>query len=137
MRQIQYFGWLMLMMVTLSGAMCKGINPLAQAETTEQRAYAAYGTYVIFAEKAADVAERLQATQPRVVLQLIEIEDAASPVADDLLEAILELESIRAEIAAGESREDQLRIALQNLNAYANRLIPLTNELIKQIRGAE
>ncbi len=134
--QLQHTAWILLAWVALSGAACQNVNPIAAAETNEQRAYAAYGTFVIFSEKAADIAE-LPSVPRNVKLALIGAEERAGPVADDLLDALLEFESIRDEFSAGTSTEERVLIASNNLNSWINRLLPLVNDLIKEVKGAE
>lgn len=133
--QLQSLGWMLLAMVMLSGAMCQGVNPVAEAETNEQRAYAAYGTFVIFQEKAVDLVN-LPSISDSVKLRIIQAEELAKPVADDLLDAINEVEDIREQLAAGETTADRVLIASNNLNNWINRLLPLVNNLIREVKGA-
>ena len=126
--------WLLLIMVALAG--CKGANPIAAAETSEQRAYAAYGTFVIMQEKAVDLA-RNETLSRSVRLGIINAEERAKPVADSLLGAINEYEAIRAQLDAGTTTEDQMVIASNNLNNWVSRLIPLTTQLIAAVQGAD
>lgn len=128
--------WIMALAVVLSGAACSQVNPVAQAETAEQKAYAAYGTYVIFAEKAADLAERPDISNS-VKLALINAEERAGDVADDVLDTVLEVDQIRGEVVAGTTGEERLLIVLTNLNDYVNRLVPLADELVRQVKGAD
>jgi hypothetical protein len=121
-------------MIALVG--CKSANPIAAAETTEQRAYAAYGTYVIFAEKAADLAERPDIPNS-AKLRLIQAEERASPVMNTLLDLIGEYETIRAEVDAGTTSSERLVIVSNNLNSWINRVIPLINTLASAVKGAE
>lgn len=126
----------LLLLCAFALAACQSANPLSAAETVEQRAYAGYGTYVIFAEKAADLAERPEISNS-VKLRLIRAEEAASPVADSVLETVLEVEDIRDEIANSGTGQARLEAALVNLNSYVTRLTPLINELVRQVKGAE
>ena len=126
------FAW-MLPLLFVAG--CQSANPIAAAETNEQRAYAAYGTFVIFQEKAADLAED-PAIPNGVKLRIIAAEERAKPVADSLLDAYAEFLAIKAQFDAGQSTEEAVLIASNNLNDWITRLAPLVNELIRNVKGA-
>lgn len=136
MRKLNYqTAWLLLILNALFLSACQSANPIAAAETDEQRAYAAYGTFVIFQEKAADLAE--DANIPRGArLRIISAEERARPVAESLLEAYVEFITIRAEFDAGETTEARLVTAANSLNNWVTRLAPLVNELVRNIKGA-
>ena len=127
--------YVLLLAVALAG--CQAANPIAQAETPEQRAYAAYGTFVIFQEKAADIAE--DATLPRGVrLRVAQAEQRARPVAESLIETYVEFIEIKAEFDAGDSTAEARLVQVSNsLNDWVNRLAPLVAELVRNVKGAE
>jgi len=135
MRKLDYrIAWILLWAIALAG--CQSANPIKAAETTEQRAYAAYGTFVIVQEKAADLVE--QQNIPRSVrLQIIQAEERAKPVADSLLDAYTEFLVVRAEFEAGQTSEQRFVIASERLDDWVTQLAPLVNELIRNIKGAE
>lgn len=115
---------------------CQSANPIAAADTNEQRAYAAYGTFVIAQEKAVDLVER--SNVPRgVKLRIISAEERAKPVADSLIDTLSEFNEIRAEFDAGETTEDAVIAVSNSLDGWVNRLVPLVNELIRNLKGAE
>jgi hypothetical protein len=114
---------------------CASSNPIKAADTAEQKAYAAYGTFVIFQEKAVDLAE-LDTVSNSIKLRIIDAENRAKPVADSLLDAINEYNVIRAEVDAGETSSDRLVVVSNNLNSWINRLMPLVNELVRNVKGA-
>ena len=115
---------------------CSAINPVGKADTVEQKAYAAYGTYVIFAEKAADLVERPDLSTS-VKLKLIEAEERASPIVKQLLGTTQEYAAIQAEVAAGTTSEERLLIVSGQLNNWVNRLLPLIDNLIRTVKGAD
>lgn len=127
--------WLLILAVALAG--CQSANPIAAADTNEQRAYASYGTFVIFQEKAADLAQ--DATLPRGVrLRVAQAEQRARPVAESLLTTYMEFIEIKAEFDAGDpTAEARLVTVSNNLNNWVNRLAPLVNELVRNVKGAE
>lgn len=134
MRKLDYrYAWLLLWLVALSG--CQSANPMRAAETPEQRAYAAYGTFVIAQETAADLVE--QQNIPRGVrLRIIQAEERAKPVADSLLDAYTEYLIIKAEFDAGDTSEQRLVIAANNLDDWVTQLAPLVAELLRNVKGA-
>jgi hypothetical protein len=134
MRKLDYrYAWLMLWLFALAG--CQSANPIAAAETPEQRAYAAYGTFVIAQETAADLVE--QDTIPRGVrLRIIQAEERAKPVADSLLDAYMGFLIIKAEFDAGDTSESRLAAAANELDDWVTQLAPLINELLRNIKGA-
>ena len=133
LKQYQAF-FLLLLVVGLQG--CAGTNPIAAAETNEQRAYAAYGTFVIMQEKAADLVE--QTNIPRgVKLRIIGAEERAKPVADSLLDAYVEYLLVRAEYEAGQTSEERFVIAANSLDNWVTQPVPLLNELIRNVKGVD
>lgn len=130
------FAILFWMVPLLFIAGCQNANPVKAAETTEQRAYASYGTFVIFQEKAADLVEQ-PGLSNGVKLRIINAEAAAKPVADNLLDAYTEFLVIKAQFDAGETTQDKLVIASNNLDGWVTQLAPLVNELIRNLKGAE
>lgn len=69
-------------------------SPVKEAETFEQKAFALYGTYVIFQAKAAEMTQ--DSTTPEKVKQALRDADkAAYPVAEALVDAAIEIGSIR------------------------------------------
>lgn len=120
-------------MVICSG--CQSANPVAAAQTPEQRAYAAYGTYVIFAEEAATLAEN--PTIPNhVKAALVRAEEAAKPAADALLAAVRQADTIAAQVAAGTTPQEKYVIALNSLNSWVTTSVPLINALVSAVKGA-
>ena len=137
MRKLNYqVAWLILVAQVLFLTACQSANPVGAADTAEQRAYAAYGTFVIFQEKAADLAEQPELSRS-MKLRIINAEAAAKPVAESLLDAYTEFLVVKAQFDAGETTEDRVVIASNNLNNWITRLAPLVNELIRNVKGAE
>lgn len=115
---------------------CASANPLARAETVEQKAYAAYGTFVIFEEQAAALVSSGQVGD-NVARVLIAADERAKPVADGLVDATLEFSAIKAEYEAGTTGEARFVIAMENLNAWVERALPLINNLASSVQGVE
>jgi len=134
MNRIKY-DWLSVFAALLLLQACSAINPVSKAETTEQRAYATYGTFVIFEEKAAELVDS-GVLSDDVALAIIEADERAKGVADSLLDATWEFIRIRNQLAAGETTQEQLDIAVANLDAWINRAVPLINGLGTAVEGA-
>ncbi len=132
-RQIQTF---YLLAIVFALQACAGSNPIAKAETTEQRAFATYGTFVIIEEQAAKLVSSGQLSDSAV--RAIGRADAqVKSVADSLLNATLEFTVIRAEFEAGETGEERFVRAMNELNSWIERARPLIANLITAVRGAE
>ena len=132
-RQFQTF-YLLAIMLLLQA--CAGASPIAKAETTEQRAFATYGTFVIIEEQAAKLVSSGQI--PDSAVRAIARADAqVKSVADSLLDATLEFAVIRAEFEAGGTGEEQFVRAMNELNGWVERARPLIANLISAVRGAE
>ena len=107
-------------------------GPVRAAETTEQKAFAMYGTFVVFEEQGAKiVADSRIDVNARRAIQRADL--AAKPVADDLLAAALELQEIREEFGASESR---LESAARNVESWILRMEPLLAALVSSVKGA-
>ena len=138
MRQLLYNRYLsfyvLLLLVGLQG--CASVNPIAAAETAEQRAYAAYGTFVIFQEKAVDLVGE-ESISSAVRLRIIAAEERAKPVADSLLDAYVTFLAVKAEFNAGNTSQERYVAAATSLDDWITRLAPMVNELIRTLQGAE
>jgi hypothetical protein len=133
MRQVQAF-YLLVILFALQA--CAGVNPISKAETTEQRAFATYGTFVIIEEQAAKLVS--SGTIPNSAVRAIGRADAqAKPVADSLLDATLEFTVIRVEFEAGGSGEEKFVRAMNELNGWVERARPLIANLISAVQGAD
>lgn len=132
-RQFQTF---YLLAIVLLLQACAASNPIAKAETTEQRAFATYGTFVIIEEQAAKLVSSGQI--PDSAVRAIARADAqVKPVADSLLDVTLEFTVIRAEYDAGTTGEERFVRAMNELNGWVERARPLIANLIAAVKGAE
>ena len=132
-RQIQTF-YLLAIIFALQA--CAGSNPIAAAETTEQRAFATYGTFVIIEEQAAKLVSSGQISDS-AVRAIARADAQVKSVADSLLDATLEFAVIRAEFEAGGTGEEQFVRAMNELNSWVERARPLIANLISAVQGAE
>lgn len=133
MRQVQAF-YLLVILFALQA--CAITDPISKAETTEQRAFATYGTFVIIEEQAAKLVSSGQI--PNSAIRAIGRADAqVKPVADSLLDATLEFTVIRVEYEAGGSGEEKFVRAMNELNGWVERARPLIANLISAVQGAD
>lgn len=121
--------------LTLAG--CGTVTaPVKQAETVEQKAYALYGTYVIFQEKAAELVQ--DSTTPENVKQALrEADRVAYPLAESLVEASLEVEAIRQQIETGLTTEEKLTLAISNLSTIYFSAAPKLLAVVAAVKGAK
>jgi hypothetical protein len=112
------------------------MNPLSRAETVEQKAFAAYGTFVIVEEQAAKLVASGQLSA-NTVQAIAEADARAKPVADSLVDATLEFAAIKAEFEAGGTGEEQFVSAMNNLNSWIERVLPLITNLKSAVSQGE
>ena len=132
-RQLFAF-YCLLLLIGLQG--CAASNPLAQAETVEQKAYAAYGSFVIAEEQAAKLISSGQLNNSQTIA-IGRADERAKAVVDDLLVAVLEFETIKAEFEEFGSGEQRYVNAMNSLNNWTERILPLIDNLLAAVRGAE
>lgn len=90
-------------------------NPVKEAETPEQQAYALYGSYVIAVEQAADLVEDPD-TPAAVKASIKQYEPVATQAAVTLRNAVRSAAQAREAVAAGESTRERLTLAIAQLN---------------------
>lgn len=115
---------------------CAASNPIAKAETIEQRAFATYGTFVIFEEQAAKLVSSGELSNS-TVRAIGRADSLAKPVADSLLEATLEFTEIKEEYEASGVGEARFVASMNSLNDWVERLLPLVNNLVSAVKGAQ
>lgn len=104
-----------MMIAVLSFAGCKTMSdPVAAAQTTEQQAYALYGTFVIYEEVGASIA--VDPATPDALRSLIKRVDAvAKPAADAMLGGARDFVKAKALVDQGQSTEEKVTITSANL----------------------
>jgi hypothetical protein len=111
-------------------------SPVKQAETVEQKAYALYGTYVIFQEKAAELV-RDSTTPENVKQSLRDADRIAYPVAESLVDAVIEVEAIRQQVSTGMTSEEKLTIAISNLSTIYFSAAPKLLAVVAAVKGVK
>lgn len=120
-------------MVLLTGCTT---SPLSQAETFEQKAFALYGTYVIFQGRAAELVND-QATPEKAKQALREADKIAYPLAESLVDAAIEVSAVRERVSAGTTPEEKLTIALQNLSLIYFAVAPKLLAVVSAVKEAK
>lgn len=122
--------------VTLVLSGCGTTSAVKQAETPEQKAYALYGTYVIFQEKAAELVQ--DSTTPENVKEALrEADRVAYPVAESLVDAVREVEAIRQQVVSGMTPEEKLTIAISNLSRIYFAAAPKLLAVVAAVKEAK
>ena len=108
-------------------------GPYKAAETAEQKAFALYGTFVVFEERGASVINdnRIDIRARQAIQRA---DSAAKPVADSTLEAALQVNEVRQEIGASENK---LKTVTANLENWIMRFEPLVTQLVAAVKGAK
>ncbi len=104
--------WLIALTQVLEG--CAAVNPIAAAETLEQRAYAAERTYNVILGQALTAATNNAALRPAIQ----QIEARSTPVIEALSDAVTDYTVARAQFEAGQSSAERLTIVANNLNQW-------------------
>jgi hypothetical protein len=132
-RQYQTFFLLAIMLLLQA---CAASNPVAKAETIEQRAFATYGTFVIIEEQAAKLVSSGQISDS-AVRAIARADSQIKSVADALLDTALEFVVIRAQYEAGATTEEKFVRAMNELNGWIERARPLIATLIAAVNEAK
>lgn len=130
-------GLLAAVLVAIGGCQTPIANPVAEAQTTEQQAWASYGIYVVMQEQAAMLYK--DCSVPSIVRQALKrANDATYSSAERLVELVTEVANIRAEIeAAGATDDERLAIALSNLATYYYSIKPKLEGLQSEVGRAK
>lgn len=110
------------------------LNPVRHAETVEQKAYALYGTFVIFEEQAAALIKN-PSIPADFKKELKKADGVAKPMADSLLDATLGIAQVREELKRGDTTEAKLKIAIENLDRTIVRTEPAIRNLVQLVRS--
>lgn len=113
----RYIPVLFTLLLVFAGG-CATLEPVKTAETPEQKAFALHGTYVIYKEIAADLAEDPE-TPTTVVLAFERMVNVGDPAAVLLREAAAQLELARIQLGQAENQSalDEFQAALTTFNS--------------------
>lgn len=117
--------FVMLTLLALAGCQT---NPVSEATSPEQRAYALAGTYAIGQSRVLDILAQPQ-TSDALRSALKQADAAASPVIVQLIDATKLYANVKAGLAGTEG-DDRLAAAAANLETWLTRAKPLMDALI-------
>lgn len=112
----------------------QGANPLAVAETAEQKAFAWYGIYVATQEAALSIVSSPE-TPLNVKQGIASVNGQVQPAANNMRDSAVLVFEIREQLAAGETGEEQLVIATDNLASWTAQAVPLITNFRKLVEA--
>lgn len=112
---------------------CAG-NPIKAAETAEQKAFAAYGLFVVLEERAADVMGD-PAVPDSVKTRIQRIDARLKPMADSVRKTVALAQEVREEVAEGQGTEAKLQVITREINSWLTRFLPLLDDFKSAVRG--
>lgn len=109
-------------------------NPITAAETHAQKAFAISASYNIVLESAADIVEDRSA--PLELRRQIQAAEArTTPVVNELEDAFAEYQVIAAEWRQGQTTEERLNLAADNLARWITNAERALIELAAAVKG--
>lgn len=121
--------------VSISG--CTAYNstlPFSVAETVEQRAFAAYGTFVITEERAVAIVRNPKI--PKYIRKRIQTADRiAKPLADKLRQSAVFLVKLRQDFKSGKVKEIVLTETTAQVSEDLAKFEPVMTNLTKSLEG--
>lgn len=106
--------------------------PMAKAKTLEQKAYAAYGTFVIVQEQVVNLTSDASALSPNAKLALINAVESAQPTVDSLVIAINEYQTARFDFEMDRLEKGSFAAVVENLDEWVTRATPIVRNLVAQ-----
>lgn len=114
---------------------CAG-SPIKVAQTVEQKAYATYGTFVIFEEQAVKLTAPSSNLAPSTKAQIIAGVQKAQPAVDTMLKALNQAEAAKADFDAQKIDKTKFQIVVDSLGSWVQQATPLVASLVSVVRGA-
>lgn len=119
--------------VTISAC---AVHPIATAQTTEQKAFAVYGTFTVYEELAAKL-KSTPGTPQAVIVAMQKADNTAKPLMDATLDATITVAMISDDLAKGKTTQDKLDVAVANLNDWVAKVTPEVDNLVTAVKGAK
>jgi hypothetical protein len=107
------------------------------AANLEQRAYAAYGTFVIVEEKVAGLTAPTSTLPRETQLKLIQGVERAQPVVDTLVTTLNQYEGARADFEAQRESQPSFMVVVNNLASWTTQAEQLVTQLVEALRGGK
>lgn len=114
---------------------CAG-SPLKVAQTTEQKAYALYGTFVIAEEQAAKLSAPTSNLSPQAKGAIIAASQKAQPAVDAMLKGLSQYEAARADFEAAKIDKPAFQVVVDKLAGWVQQATGLVNGLSTSLKGA-
>lgn len=111
-------------------------NPIATAQTLEQKGDAVYGTYSATAKQANELMAD-PAVSDEVKRRVATAVVAAKEPSDQLYNALVVYRQVAGDLAGGASSTEKLGIAAADLQKWLNTAQPLVNALVKAVGGTK
>lgn len=118
----------------LSG--CAGYNPVAVAETPEQKADAMYDTFLVYKQQAVNLAQK-PGTPQSVINALASADRVVTPIMNSMQAAVSVVGKVRAELSAGINTQDMLDSVTLNLERWIIEAGPALQALIDAVATAQ
>lgn len=126
--------WAALAIVTI--AACAQFNPVAQADTTQQKALAAYGTVTIMVEQIAALVEPGTLPAP-IQARLIDAGLKGGTVAKEGMKIYLEADAARVAFEASAAQQGKLVTTVDSLESWIDRASLVIDDMKTVLRGAQ
>ncbi len=123
------------MVLALALVGCAG-SPLKVAQTTEQKAYALYGTFVIAEEQAAKLTAPTSNLSPAAKTAIIAASQRAQPAMDVVLAGISQYETARADFEAAKIDKPTFQVVVDKLGGWVTQAQALVATLLVSLKGA-
>jgi hypothetical protein len=114
---------------------CVG-SPLRVAQTTEQKAYALYGTFVIAEEQAAKLTAPTSTLAPAAKAAIIAASQRAAPAMDVVISGIGQYEAARADFEAAKIDKPAFQVVVDKLGGWVAQAQALVAGLLVSLKGA-
>lgn len=112
-------------------------NPVRQAETLEQRAYASYGTFVILEESVVRLTAPGSQLPREMQLAMIGGVERAQPVVDTLRTTLNEYQTTRADFEAQRVDATAFDVVVDNLGTWVTRAEGVVSDLKAAVRRGQ
>lgn len=109
--------------------------PMAKAKTLEQKAYAAYGTFVIVQEQVVELTSDASSLSPNAQLALINAVESAQPTVDALIVALAEYQTARFDFERDRIEKGAFAAVVENLDNWVTRATPIVRGLVTDAEG--
>lgn len=123
-------------MLVLGACATTPADPLNAATTLSQKAYAVYGTFVVYEEQgAALVGNPKVAPEAKAAIKAADAK--AKPIVDAMMETAVAVDQIKKDVAAGLKDNTALYVVASNLQAWLNNAVPAVEHLVDAVKGAK